>query len=420
MRWGLLLACSLALVGCAALLNSNRPRYHGPIVKAAWHNSSIHVDRKPVIHDGVVYVVGMPFGGREFRRVYAFDLKSGKPLWENDFPVDKILLTTGSLIFLQENGGRPRLLDAKSGKDLKLSPLLAMRSATAADGVVYSVAGSSLEARTLESLQSDNKYLWHAEVPVTPIVSLPPVVAGGTVYVGSLSDFVLTPLKRAETGFYAFDAKSGALRWKWESRERKGAPFIEGFSADANVAYLWMNDKSANVFGFGVLISFDAATGKEKWNHTTSMYVPSCPGPLLLDSNTVLTCDYPPGKEGTRDEKGFLFQCLNRQNAAQVSEVQTPWKYSNGAVSNGMLFASDHQVHELLTENNNSSPDSWVSAVSLETGKELWRSETIELGVLTTPAAGDGMVVVGSEIFTFNSVTGKREVAGLWAWPAKH
>jgi len=75
-------------------------------------------------------------------------------------------------------------------------------------------------------------------------------------------------------------------------------------------------------------------------------------------------------------------------------------------------------VHELLTENNNSSPDSWLTKVDLRTGKELWRSEVVELGVFTRPAVGDGLVVVGSEPFTWADPprSGKREVAGLWAW----
>jgi hypothetical protein len=76
-------------------------------------------------------------------------------------------------------------------------------------------------------------------------------------------------------------------------------------------------------------------------------------------------------------------------------------------------------VHALLTENNNTSPDSWVSAVSLRSGAELWRSETVELANFTRPAAGDGMVVVGSEPFVWAADpqnTGKPGVSGLWAW----
>ncbi len=82
---------------------------------------------------------------------------------------------------------------------------------------------------------------------------------------------------------------------------------------------------------------------------------------------------------------------------------------------------SERKVHQLLTENNDKflSPDSWVSMVDLRTGKEFWRSQIVELGVFTTPATGDGMVVVGSKPFYWSSgeIKGKPEVAGLWAWP---
>ena len=61
-----------------------------------------------------------------------------------------------------------------------------------------------------------------------------------------------------------------------------------------------------------------------------------------------------------------------------------------------------------------------MAAVDLRTGKELWRSEIVELGVFTRPVPSDGIAVVGSEPFTWADPprSGKREVAGLWAWRA--
>ena len=40
---------SLVLTGCAALMNSGRPRYSGPIVKPAWHYASLVIENAPVI-----------------------------------------------------------------------------------------------------------------------------------------------------------------------------------------------------------------------------------------------------------------------------------------------------------------------------------------------------------------------------------
>lgn len=87
----------------------------------------------------------------------------------------------------------------------------------------------------------------------------------------------------------------------------------------------------------------------------------------------------------------------------------------------GLLSASDRKVHDVLDENNKTSPDSWMCALNLRTGKEIWRSQTIERGVFTSPAAGERMVVVGSKPFTRDDPAdkaGKNDVSGIWAWRA--
>jgi hypothetical protein len=53
----------------------------------------------------------------------------------------------------------------------------------------------------------------------------------------------------------------------------------------------------------------------------------------------------------------------------------------------GLLFASDKKVHQVLTENNNTSPDSWVGVVNV---RFIWASDP--------------------------PVAGKDSVAGIYAW----
>jgi hypothetical protein len=65
---------ALFLGGCAALMNSNRPGYNGPIVPPIWHNDSVKVEQTPVIHDGAVYAVASPFQAPDYPRVVASDL----------------------------------------------------------------------------------------------------------------------------------------------------------------------------------------------------------------------------------------------------------------------------------------------------------------------------------------------------------
>src|SRR5260221_3079541 len=150
-----------------------------------------------------------------------------------------------------------------------------------------------------------------------------------------------------------------------------------------------------------VLTPLDAATGKETWRNATSMYGRLDDQPLLLDPNLLLVADYPPGKYGTADETGFLYRALDRATGSPAWESQTSWKYQESVAFQGLLFVSDHKIHQVLNENNDTSPDSWISAVNLITGKAIWGSGTVKLGIFTPPAAGEGKDVVSSE----NSMT---------------
>jgi outer membrane protein assembly factor BamB len=412
-----LIACCTLLSGCAALMNSSRPSYHGPIVKPLWHNSSIHVDRTPVIHNGVVYAVAQPWDDRDYRRVFAFDLKTGRQLWASDLAAEKILLATDAFVFVHALGGAGvHILDAGTGRDVSPANRVAFDNAAVLDGVLYSTAGAWVEARSLASTSA--KPLWQTNLPMDASRGVEPEIAGGAVYIAEFQKFQLEPRKRQAGAVDALDARTGAVRWHWQPTGKKLDPILYGLAADSTAVYAWLRDESGGPFGTGILVALDAATGKEKWRHVTSMYVNSCPAPLLVSPEAVLVCDYPPGSQSTAYETGFLYQRFNRQSGQKIGESQSGWKYENYVTAGGKLFVADHQIHEVLTENNNNSPDSWVTVVSLETGKELWRSETIELGILTTPAAAEGVVVAGSEIFKWESPLreGKRDLAGLWAW----
>jgi outer membrane protein assembly factor BamB len=243
--------------------------------------------------------------------------------------------------------------------------------------------------------------------------------AGGNVYSYGYARSDLFTRTPGLNYVYALDAGTGALRWKWEVPSKADTFMIGAMSADRDAAYLWLHDTAKDIFGVGVLLVLEASTGKEKWRRSTSMWTSLLDAPALLDPHVVLVSDNPSGKDANANSTGYLLQALDRTTGGKVRESQTPWKYHDPVIFAGGLFVSDHKVHQLLDENNDVSPDSWVSAVDLSTGKELWRSQTVELGVFTRPAAGDGMVVVGSKPFTWDSgrIAGRNEVAGLWAWP---
>jgi outer membrane protein assembly factor BamB len=430
---------SILMGGCAALMNSGRPSYHGPIAKPLWHDSSLLVDEPPVIADGRIYAAGRT-GHDNDRAVMAFDGKSGAVVWRSNVAGKKVVLAAGTTLVVTDEVELTRLLDARTGNQLPTPPMLKITHAVAADGVMYAVNGNTgLEARPLTA--PGEKTLWKSNLPMKPLghVEDPtphkysgslnqkylqtkivgaPVIAGGTVFVEGYSDFDLDSRTPALSGIYAFDARTGEMRWKWELEDRHGTYTISGIAADEAAAYVWFTDKSKDSFGIGVLAAVDAATGKEMWRHTSSTSPGTIYQPVLLDPNLVLSCEYPPGSEGTATNTGHLFPAFDRATGAKQWESRTPWKYQGGTIDRDVLLASDHKIHEVLNENNNSSPDSWVSAVNLRTGKELWRSPEVELGVFTLPAAGDGIVAVGSAPYTWSSPprAGKRSVAGVWAW----
>jgi len=65
LRRSALVCATLVLAACAALLNSGRPKYGGPVIKLLWHNSTLQVTDTPVIRAGVVYAIkrGIPKRG---------------------------------------------------------------------------------------------------------------------------------------------------------------------------------------------------------------------------------------------------------------------------------------------------------------------------------------------------------------------
>src|SRR5882724_12678437 len=97
---------AILLNGCAALLNSNRPRYSGPVIRPSWHNSSVKAEQRPLIYDGVVYAIARPFNADDRPRVFAFDLSSGNALWNSTFPVKTILVGAGPTLFVADDAGQ--------------------------------------------------------------------------------------------------------------------------------------------------------------------------------------------------------------------------------------------------------------------------------------------------------------------------
>src|SRR5205814_627843 len=123
---------------------------------------------------------------------------------------DKIKYITGSKLLVVDDQGRGHALDPKTGRDLATYPAAQLGRAVVDDGVVYATShdGSVTALKGADTL-------WAAHLPIKPNNVFEPALFAGSLYVfGDLEDPATTARRGA--GIYALDARTGALRWKFE------------------------------------------------------------------------------------------------------------------------------------------------------------------------------------------------------------
>ena len=188
----------------------------------------------PVVSDGMAFVAG---GKRNFRQVYAVDIKTGRKVWVSD--------QTGTFTRLRAGGGlvfameclRTRTLfayDARKGTVVwsHKVPCSGAVQAALSGGVVY-VGGSRLMA--LDAGTGKSKW----EVPLNPAESAGPAVAGGAVYVACL-----------DGKLRVLDAATGREKWAFQ-----GTLAIEIAVADGVLCML----------GESAVLAMDVKEKKELW-----------------------------------------------------------------------------------------------------------------------------------------------------------
>jgi outer membrane protein assembly factor BamB len=403
-------------------MNAGRPAYHGPINQPIWHNAGFRVTDAPVVYAGTVYAVGQPFGSGS-GHAYAFDLTDGRRLWVSQSAASRIVAVAEHMVLTDDGHGLIRALDRSTGSVMPYRIPQSFAAATDSGGAVY-VSGTK---GSLADLDGTGKERWVDALPVKTAGA--PVAAGRNVYVyGRHHVDELTP---ELYGVYAFDRTTGAPHWKREWRERLGKyrwdpaqhkmawqekpdkHTVGAVVADSDTAYVWELAQDERVFvTTTVLEAVDARSGRTVWQHVSSG---AClDPPTLLDGDAILFCDGP----RSREVQGSNYVALRRSNGAVVWRGTTAWNYERTIPYGKYAIASDRSVHDVLNENNQASPDSWLTLVDRQTGSELWRTALEPLMVFTLPAAEHGVVVVGSAPFTWNDphVAGSAELAGLWAW----
>jgi outer membrane protein assembly factor BamB len=415
----------LLLAACSALLNSGRPKYEGAIVRPLWHDGGFDVTETPIVRGGVVYAVGQSLGSGP-SHIYAFDARTGRRRWIGRTAATRIIAVGDRTLLIGGAAGSASALDTASGLPATWITPRPVDDATYTDGTWY-VTGP---AHSLSALRGNGEQIWTRSLPVRAVTA--PVVGGNLVYAFGVRHVdELTP---ELSGVYAFDRRSGALRWKRDVRERFGKYRFDAKSqkmawtekpdkvtvgivlADARAAYVWEQHRDETIFiNRSVLIAIDARSGTTRWQRWNSGICLDLPN--LADPASVVVCESP-REAGAH---GLVYRALARASGAIQWQGTTMWDYDRFVPYGADAIVSDRRVHDLLNENMQTSPDSWLTLVDRRTGSEVWRTEVVPLATFTLAAAGSGVVVVGSKPFTWADphVAGDPSVAGLWAWPLR-
>jgi outer membrane protein assembly factor BamB len=198
-----------------------------------------------------------------------------------------------------------------------------------------------------------------------------PVVANGTVYIGS-----------RDHKLYAVDTASGTLRWQFEA-----GSWIESSPAVVdNVVYVGSND--------GKFYALDAASGKKKWEYSTRYVIRS--SPAVADGMIYFGCN------------DYAIHALDVDNGKQIWQVNTGWDIqSSPVVANGILYIG--------------TGGSYFYAVDAQHGKVRNQFNAYK-PVVSSPAVKDGVVYFCNADGYFYAINGKscnwileNKIRPMWA-----
>ncbi len=225
-----------------------------------------------------------------------------------------------------------------------------------------------------------------------------PAVTHGTVYVGSMDNFL-----------YAIDAASGKQKWKFDAHgDVRSSPAVSG-----SLVYVTSLD--------GKLYAVDAATGAEKWNFATSgehrhtaagmeyaaPTTENMPDPwdLFLSSPTVAD-----GVVYFGSGDGYVY-------AVDATTGTLRWKFPTGNVVHASPAVADGMVYV-------GSFDTYFYALEATTGRLVWKFKTgddaaahLMTGIPGSAAVANGIVYFGcrdAHLYALEAKTGNL----LWQYSA--
>lgn len=188
-----------------------------------------------------------------------------------------------------------------------------------------------------------------------------PVIADGTVYVGSYDGHL-----------YALSAESGELLWRYRTGDR-----IDGTPAVANGA-VFVGSFDRNIY------ALDAKTGEERWIYGTKGIVRS--SPTVRDGTVYF------GAHCRAEECGAYYDVqwpeVGYVYAIDAETGDLRWRYEtgDGVVSSPAVDGETVYV---------GSSDNALYAIDAFTGETRWRYET-DASIMSSPVYVDGRLYVGT------------------------
>ncbi|HJW99142.1 MAG TPA: PQQ-binding-like beta-propeller repeat protein [Terriglobales bacterium] len=252
---------------------------------------------------------------------------------------------------------------------------------------IYSGAGAPSFSRVQWKFRTDGR------------VKSSPVVAGGTLYIGS-----------DDRNLYAIDAESGTLKWKFKT----GSRVTSSPAVLKDVVYFGSFD--------GNFYAVDTNSGKQKWVFKTAgerRYAGKHLHGAAPDGETQPDpFDFFLSSPVVVNDAVYFGSGDGNVYALNPTDGAVKWKFHTGdvvhsspAVSNGTVFIG--------------SWDTYFYALDASTGKERWRFKTgddpethNQIGIQSSPLVVDQMVYFGcrdSNLYALDSHSGEKK----WAFNNK-
>jgi eukaryotic-like serine/threonine-protein kinase len=285
----------------------------------------------PVIEGTAIYF------GSDDGNIYSIDAETGRQIWKHPTggPVPSTPAVVEGTVFVTSYDGKLYALNAKTG------------------GTKWKFATSGerrFEAKGLDGIEPKNQTI----ADPFDIFLSSPVVANGTVYFGS-----------GDTNFYAVDAATGKLRWKF-----KAGDVIHASPAFAN-----------GVLYFGSWDSYfyavDATTGQEKWRfhggedpliHNQVGFQSS---PAVVDGVVYTGC---------RDSNLYAIDATTGKEKWRFNNEMS-WVITSPAVTQGKVFFA-------------TSDSSLYHVVDAATGKSVLRQQD-KAYMFSSPSIAGNVVIIG-------------------------